>query len=450
MADLNELTSTGMTKIIGSASDASEQTPVQSTTAGGLHASLRDGTGNEITSTLTGAKRGLDVNFTQPLLDRSGSGTVAALNAAVTANTQGSSSLTLNVTGTWVATLVIEGTNDSSIFFAIPGIDIQSDLALTSTTTNRSILVPCGGYLQVRIRASLYTSGTVTVTYNASAGVNQPEASVGNNNATPPLQSTQIAGVFNSTTLIPVQVDNQGRLVTSAITGFGADFSFGDVTTAASTKVVVRRTAYTEQTTNAQRSIVSTSATDAAAGTGARTVAITYYTVTGTGPFIEIITLNGTVAVNTVATDICYVENMIVVTAGSTGSNAGTINFKSTTAGGGVTVGSISPTDNRTFWAHHYIPLGKVCNITGVSVGHNGTTVGSGALFSVNSLALNVTNAVDAQVTDFIRLYGQSSTFARSYTSPVKVSGPARLTVTVTPETSTSTVYRASIDFFQP
>lgn len=246
-----------------------------------------------------------------------------------------------------------------------------------------------------------------------------------------------------------LKTDLTGGLVTTALTGFGADFSFGDVTLAALTQAVVRRTVYTEQTTNAQRSIASSAATDSAAGTGARTVLIEYFDSVGNGPFTETVTLNGTTYVNTVATNICFIEHMTVVTAGSTGVNAGIITLKAATAGGGATIGTIAAQNNQTFWAHHYVAVGKEMNITGVAVSHSGTTVGSGGVFVVKSTAI-VADAATRQVTDFIRLYGQASTFSRSYVSPIKVQGPAKVILYVTPETASSTVYRGSIDFFQP
>jgi hypothetical protein len=274
---------------------------------------------------------------------------------------------------------------------------------------------------------------------------------VGPSNATATAQSGLVAGKEPiSGNMVPIQVDAEGRLVTSAITGFGADFSFGDVSTAATTQVVVRRTTYTEQTVNAQRSIASASALDTAAGTGARTVQITYYDQTGAGPFTETVTLNGVAFVNTVATNICFIEEMKVITAGSTGSNAGILTLRAAVAGGGAVVGTIAATNNQTFWAHHYVATGKTCNITGISCSHNGTTVGSGALFAVTSKPIGVANAIESQVSDFIRLYGQSSNVFRSYTSPIKVVGPARLQTFVTPETSSATVYRAAMDFFEP
>ena len=272
---------------------------------------------------------------------------------------------------------------------------------------------------------------------------------VGTNNAAIPGVSALVAG-SDGVNLIPLLVDSAGRLITSALTGFGAEFSFGDIATAATTQVAVKRTTYTEQTTNAQRSIVSSNANDTSAGTGARTVKITYLDQTGAGPYTETLTLNGTTPVNTTNTNICFIEQIDVVTVGSAGSNAGIISLKAATAGGGATIGTIAATNNQTFWCHHYVPVSKTCNVTGISCSHNGTTVGSGAVFQLYSKPIGVSNAVVSQVSDFVRLYGQSSTFSRNYASPIKITGPAFLEIKVTPESSSSFTYRSSFDFFEP
>lgn len=247
-----------------------------------------------------------------------------------------------------------------------------------------------------------------------------------------------------------LKTDEFGQLVTTALTGFGADFAFGDATLAAIAQAAVRRTAYTEQTVNATRSISSASASDSSAGTGARTLQIKYLDQTGAGPFTTTVTTNGTACVATSVSNIAYVEQIDVLTVGSTNSNVGIISLFVNSACGGGTIGTIAATNNQTFWAHHYIPIGKEANITGVSVSHNGTTVGSGGVFVVKSRIINGGSTAESQASDFIRLYGQSSTFARSYSSPVKIMGPARLLLYVTPETASSTVYRGAIDFFEP
>lgn len=248
---------------------------------------------------------------------------------------------------------------------------------------------------------------------------------------------------------IPVVIPTDQTLaVSSAPASSTPGFTQGNITTASKATFAVRSTAYTEQTSNAQRSIVSASANDTAAGTGARTVKITYLTLAGVLN-TETVTLNGTTPVNTVATDICYIEKMEILTAGSGGVAAGIISLKAATAGGGATIGTIAAGQTQTYWAHHYVPAGKTCNITSQWGGHTGTTVGSGATFTIRALAQNVANAVERQVSDSFRLYGQSSSVQRNYGSPIQIPGPARLVTYVLPETSTSTNYRASFDYYE-
>lgn len=240
---------------------------------------------------------------------------------------------------------------------------------------------------------------------------------------------------------------NSPSLSISPLPATGSKFSFGDVTTAAQTLAVVTRTAYTEQTTNAQRSFASSSANDTSAGTGARTIRLTYLDQTGAGPFTETITLNGTSRVNTVATNVCFIEKIEVITAGSTGSNVGIISIYTVATAGGSVFGTIAATDNQTLWAHHYVPTGKTSFISGFAMGSNSTTVGGGANFILKTGQPTVANSVELQVSDFVTLYGQSSTNTREYSSPIQVPGPARIRAYVTPSTSASTVYRASFDF---
>lgn len=246
-------------------------------------------------------------------------------------------------------------------------------------------------------------------------------------------------------------VDELGRLITApagSSSTVTSSLETGYVTTAAQTRVPVLASAYLEQTVNAQRSIVSTSANDAAAGTGARTVTIKYFDASLNGPYFETVTLNGTTPVNTVATNVCYIDDLRVMTVGSGGVNAGILNFKAAVAGGGVTITSIAAGDNRVFYAHHYVPANKTTFITGISVSHNGTTVGSGAVFIIVAKNILTANAAETQISDFIRLYGQSSTVTRTWGTAIEVTGPSKVTVQVTPETSTSTVYRAALDLY--
>lgn len=147
--------------------------------------------------------------------------------------------------------------------------------------------------------------------------------------------------------------------------------AYGSVSTSATTEAAINGTAYTEPTVGAQRGLKSSSANDAAAGTGARKVKITYYKLasdgTITGPFYETVTLNGVTAVPTVATDIALIERLDVITVGSGGVAAGTITL-TIDSGAGAAVTTIAAGKNATEFAHHYVPSGKRCKVTDLVV----------------------------------------------------------------------------------
>lgn len=114
----------------------------------------------------------VNVASTVTSTDRSGTGTISALNGTVVATTNGASTVYFNITGTWVATLLLEGQDGNGNWQGILGTVTGQGTATSATTGNASIVVPCGGFNQVRVRANPFTSGTVTVNYNVGSGVN--------------------------------------------------------------------------------------------------------------------------------------------------------------------------------------------------------------------------------------------------------------------------------------
>jgi hypothetical protein len=140
----------------------------------------------------------------------------------------------------------------------------------------------------------------------------------------------------------------------------------GYTTTVGTAFTPIMATTYVEQSSNAQRSIVSTSPVDSATGAGARSIRLTYYDQTMAGPFTEDVTLNGTTPVNTVNVNICFIESIVVLTVGAQLGNVGTIALKAAASGGGATIGSIAPGDNQTQWAHHYVAQGRAAYISGL------------------------------------------------------------------------------------
>lgn len=260
-----------------------------------------------------------------------------------------------------------------------------------------------------------------------------------------------IVGGFDGTNAQTLLTDSQGRLVT-APPGAGTTYkglAFGNVTLAATTPAVIRNASYVEQTSNAQRSIVSDNANDTAAGSGARTVQIDYYTATFTGPFSEVVTMNGTTPVNTVATDICYIERMFTLTAGAAGgianTNAGIVSLKAATGGGGATIVSIAAGELSTRMAHHYVATGRTCYVSDFSAGIKGADTTGAALYK---RALGSVNNARIQLTDNFRVPSSASA-SRPFGTPFPVVGPAVIEAYALPDSTSSRVYHAAFSWYE-
>ncbi len=99
--------------------------------------------------------------------------------------------------------------------------------------------------------------------------------------------------------------------------------------------------------------IVSTSASDAAAGVGARTIRITGLRTWDLAESSEDITLNGVTPVNTVNSYV-IIHRMKVLTSGATNINVGTIN--ATAATDGTITAQIAPSQGQTQMAIYGVP----------------------------------------------------------------------------------------------
>lgn len=89
----------------------------------------------------------------------------AALGNGTPIDMKGYDKLTLDVTGTFTATVTFEGTIDDASWFAV-GLKTAADAAAVSTATAAGAFkLPADGpaLSQFRARVSAYTSGAVTV-----------------------------------------------------------------------------------------------------------------------------------------------------------------------------------------------------------------------------------------------------------------------------------------------
>lgn len=200
----------------------------------------------------------------------------------------------------------------------------------------------------------------------------------------------------------------------------------GYVGTSNQTTTPIRGTIYTEQAANAQRSIASASANDTAAGTGARKVRIRYFSLDLLALKDEVITLNGVTPVNTVATDICFIQNMTVEDVGSGGGNAGTISLFVAAAGVGGTIGSIAPGDNQTNWCHHYVANGYTAYVTLIQGGGKGPSSGS---ITLRKTPITTPAQAELTIAPQMRIPAGSSNVFGYAIIPLAVPGPARITL---------------------
>jgi hypothetical protein len=224
---------------------------------------------------------------------------------------------------------------------------------------------------------------------------------------------------------------------------------------AANIKFALRRTTYNEQLVGAQRSIVSTNANDTAGGTGARKVRITYFDPALLAMAIDDVPLNGLTPVNTGAFDICFIEKMEVIEVGSAGRNLGTITLKTGVGGAGTDIGSIAFStsgsnnlngiDNQTYWAHHYVAVGKTVEIVAFDAGTQGNQNAETFLSFINPL---VATSPDRQISDSITVGLNSATTPRSVPNTITVVGPGRITMYIIPA-GNNTAFYGSFDFWE-
>jgi len=130
----------------------------------------------------------------------------------------------------------------------------------------------------------------------------------------------------------------------SAASGFVDIAEFGSITYLAAAETM---------------NIASTSAADAAAGTGARTVLVQGVDNTGAA-LEEVVAMNGTTNVLTVGSYL-RVNSIVALTAGSGGFNAG--NITATASAAGTVQDEMDAGEGVSQSSHYTVPLGKTLNL---------------------------------------------------------------------------------------
>lgn len=153
-----------------------------------------------------------NVNTVPTSTDRTGSGTIAALNGVVAATTNGCATAQFTVGSLGTAQLTIEGF-DGTNWNTLEGDQDATDAIESIITQSGLVTVPCGGFSQVRLRASTYSSGTITVSWNAGPGLALVE--VFNSNGTSLRVQDLASGTPGATA--PTTAQMQGNLAKTAL-----------------------------------------------------------------------------------------------------------------------------------------------------------------------------------------------------------------------------------------
>lgn len=220
-------------------------------------------------------------------------------------------------------------------------------------------------------------------------------------------------------------------------------YRFGNLTATSTSEVLISARAYNEQGSQAQRSVKSSSANDSnPSGSGAKEVMITYldsnYVLK-----TENILLNGTTAVETVATDIRFIEDFKVIKGAAT---AGAVELWSNNNGTGTAICGIPAASDNAFLCHHYVPAGQraVINMWGV-------TVSDEANVKLKGQARFGENLVDTNV-DLDNLIGIAAATRLSFSRQLEgvfLGEKTYIRITVVPQQGTSTVIRSFLDIWE-
>lgn len=210
---------------------------------------------------------------------------------------------------------------------------------------------------------------------------------------------------------------------------------FGNMTTTATTERLLSSRAYVEQSSQAQRSVVSTSAQDASGGSGAKKVRIRYLNSSHVEG-VEDVVLNGTTAVNTTATDIRFIQKMHVIEGSAA---AGAIKLMTGINGGGSEFCGIGSYTFDAFLCHHYVPADKTVWVYGWGVTAN---------LAINVKLMGRTsydgNLVDEHW-DLVNLNGGGDIVFDKRCFSIKAEGGSYIRLNIVPGQATSTTTRGEL-----
>ncbi len=117
--------------------------------------------------------RDLTTGTLHPRENITGSGALGALNAEIVLNTDGASTVSLDLRGTFNMTVEVAGSVDGTnwTLLAVRSMTGGSYLAAVAGTAAGAWVAACAGFARIRARVTAYTSGAATATMLAATGL---------------------------------------------------------------------------------------------------------------------------------------------------------------------------------------------------------------------------------------------------------------------------------------
>ena len=202
---------------------------------------------------------------------------------------------------------------------------------------------------------------------------------------------------------------------------------------------------WNDQTTTFQAEVVSTSANDAAAGTGSRTIRVIGLAGDDWLQVTEDVTMNGTTPVTTVRTDWRRIDRMVGLTAGSLGLNDGDISASAT--GGGDTYAQMGAGFGQTQLCAMTIPGDRV----GLLMGWEASILqaGNGTNAELDLFTRDNTSADPhwrLRATMGLRGAGTTSFGSFRFNMPIRLNGKTDVDVRCTRTTNNNTRIAATFE----
>lgn len=99
---------------------------------------------------------------------RAATASLAAINAEALSDLNGHATLSIDIRGTFVGTVVFEGTIDGTNYVTIAAYNVATATYVASVTAAAQLAASVAGYRRVRVRCSAYTSGAIVVAMRAT------------------------------------------------------------------------------------------------------------------------------------------------------------------------------------------------------------------------------------------------------------------------------------------